>query len=198
MQEGSVNHIIFQKFACGLSSVCLGNPAALTLTGVILVIRQERKNSPKSQAQEKEHKDKRYVCGISCVIHNSLRLMISFGARFRNAKTVQRVGFGAGYPVDVHADIPADVRGQKLRLEILEKQACRCRRPQPEGADVHDRGGTSRVFGKPCFCPLPKRGCFDENGKSDEFTFYPLKTRASLLKPPKTTRMIQKTGFVLP
>ena len=31
------------------------------------------------------------------------------------------------------------------------------------------RGGTNRVFGKPCFCPLPKRGRFDENGENDEF-----------------------------
>ena len=35
--------------------------------------------------------------------------------RIRNGKSTQRVSFGAGYPADVHADIPADVRGQKLR-----------------------------------------------------------------------------------
>ena len=34
---------------------------------------------------------------------------------FRNEKAAQRVSFGAGYPADVHADIPADIRGQKLR-----------------------------------------------------------------------------------
>ena len=78
MQEGSVNHIIFQKFACGLSSMCLGNPAALALTGVILVIRKERKSSPKSQAQEKEQKDKRYVRGISCVHSSQKRLHTYF------------------------------------------------------------------------------------------------------------------------
>ena len=44
----------------------------------------------------------------------------------------------------------------------------------------------NRVFGKPCFCPLPKRGRFDENGENDEFAFYPLKTRASLLRPRKS------------
>ena len=33
----------------------------------------------------------------------------------RNEKAAQRVSFGAGYPADVHADIPADVQGQKLR-----------------------------------------------------------------------------------
>ena len=36
------------------------------------------------------------------------------------------------------------------------------------------RGGTNRVFGKHCFCPLSKRGRFDENGENDEFAFYPL------------------------
>ena len=30
-------------------------------------------------------------------------------------KQPKRVSFGAGYPADVHAHIPADVRGQKLR-----------------------------------------------------------------------------------
>ena len=65
---------------------------------------------------------------------------------FRNEKAAQRVSFGAGYPVDIHADIPADVRGQKLRsaLEILEKQAFRCGHPWPEGADVHDPKGGER------------------------------------------------------
>ena len=33
----------------------------------------------------------------------------------RNEKAAQRVSFGAGYPADVRTDIPADVRGQKLR-----------------------------------------------------------------------------------
>ena len=42
---------------------------------------------------------------------------------------------------------------------------------------------------KPCFCPLPKRGHFDENGENDEFALYPLKTRVWLLRPPKTTKM---------
>ena len=39
------------------------------------------------------------------------------------------------------------------------------------------RVGTTCVFGKPCFCPLPKRGRFDESGENDEFAFYPLRTR---------------------
>ena len=55
-------------------------------------------------------------------------------------------------------------------------------------------GRTNRVFGKPCFCALPKRGHFDENGANDEFAFYPLKTRASLLRPPKTTKMTKMAG----
>ena len=57
------------------------------------------------------------------------------------------------------------------------------------------------------FCPLPKRGRFDENGENDGFAFYPLKARASLLRPPKTTKTagvtqakawFRKAGFVLP
>ena len=34
-----------------------------------------------------------------------------------------------------------------------------------------------------------KKGPFDEIGKHDKFAFYPPKTRASLLRPPKTTKM---------
>ena len=34
--------------------------------------------------------------------------------------------------------------------------------------DAKSRGGTNCVFGKPCLCPLPKRGRFDENGENDE------------------------------
>ena len=44
------------------------------------------------------------------------------------------------------------------------------------------------------FCPLRKRGRFDENGENDEFAFYPLKTRVSLLRPPKTTKMTKMAG----
>ena len=36
-------------------------------------------------------------------------------ASVKNEKAAQRVSFGAGHPADVHADIPADARGQKLR-----------------------------------------------------------------------------------
>ena len=68
---------------------------------------------------------------------------------------------------------------------------------EPSPGDIRCRrfrGGTNRVFGKPCFCPLPKRGRFDENGENDEFAFYPLKTRVALLRPPKTTKMTKMAG----
>ena len=38
------------------------------------------------------------------------------------------------------------------------------------------------------FVPCQKR-LFDENGENDELAFYPLKRRASLIRPPKTTKM---------
>ena len=38
-------------------------------------------------------------------------------------KVSPRISFGAGYPADVHADIPADVRGsKKLRSEKLRAE----------------------------------------------------------------------------
>ena len=61
---------------------------------------------------------------------------------FRNEKAAQRVSFGAGYPADVHADIPADVRGQKLRsgprnagktsISVRTSMTRRRGRPPPE------------------------------------------------------------------
>ena len=42
---------------------------------------------------------------------------------FKNEKAAQRVSFGAGYPVDIHADILADVWGQKLLQILKNKQA---------------------------------------------------------------------------
>ena len=41
--------------------------------------------------------------------------------------------------------------------------------------DIDCRGGTNRGFGKPCVCPLPKRGRFDENGENDKFAVCPQK-----------------------
>ena len=51
------------------------------------------------------------------------------------------------------------------------------------------------TYGEPCLCPLPEFvGRFDENGENDEFAFYPLKTRASLLRPPKMMQMKKMAG----
>ena len=52
---------------------------------------------------------------------------------FKNEKAAQRVSFGAGYLADVHADIPADVRGQKLRSSPRNPG----RKNKHFGADVH-------------------------------------------------------------
>ena len=55
------------------------------------------------------------------------------------------------------------------------------------------RGSTNRVFGKPRFCSLPKKGAvLTKTAKMNEFAFYPLKTRVSLLRTPKTTRKWSK------
>ena len=37
------------------------------------------------------------------------------GIKIKNEKAAQRASLEAGYPADVHADITADVQGQKLR-----------------------------------------------------------------------------------
>ena len=59
----------------------------------------------------------------------------------------------------------------------------------PNVPQLINRGGTTRVFGKLCFCPLPKGAVWTKTAKNGEFAFYPLKTRASPLRPPKTTKM---------
>ena len=69
-----------------------------------------------------------------------------------------------------------------------------CYFPRLVFLELQIRGGTNRVFGNPCLCPLPKRGRFDEDEENDEFEFYPLTTRASLLRPPKRTKMMKMTG----
>ena len=63
----------------------------------------------------------------------------------RNEKAAQRLSFGAGYPADVHADIPADVRGQKLwsgpgnpgktSISVRTSMTRRRGRPRPEGGE---------------------------------------------------------------
>ena len=53
-------------------------------------------------------------------------------SKIRIKKAAQRVSFRAGCPADVHADIPADVRGQKLRSGPRnpgKKQAHQCGHP---------------------------------------------------------------------
>ena len=60
--------------------------------------------------------------------------------------------------------------------------------PRPKNSGWH-----KPCFWQTMFLSLVKRGCFDENGKNDEFTSFLLKTRVSLLKPPKTTKMTEIT-----
>ena len=54
----------------------------------------------------------------------------------RNEKAAQRVSFGAGYPADVHAAVPADVRGQKLRIRSGAQK--KSGKNKHFGVDVHD------------------------------------------------------------
>ena len=44
------------------------------------------------------------------------------------------------------------------------------------------------------FVPCQKGGRFNKNGDNDPCVFYPLKTRASLLRSPKTTKMTRMAG----
>ena len=44
------------------------------------------------------------------------------------------------------------------------------------------------------FVSCQKEGRFDKNGEKDDFAFYPLKTRALLLRPPKTTKVTKMAG----
>ena len=76
---------------------------------------------------------------------------------------------------------------------ILQQMLWKC--PDIFKGTLDFRGGTNRVFGQQCFCPLSNRGRFDENGENDEFAFYPLKTRVSFLRPTKTTKMAGATQF---
>ena len=43
-------------------------------------------------------------------------------------------------------------------------------------------------------CEPLRRGRFDENGENDEFAFDPQKTKASLLRTPKTTKVTKMAG----
>ena len=89
--------------------------------------------------------DTSYICYIHSILQATSSGSFGDADIFnRNEKAAQRVSFRAGYPADVHADIPADVRGQKLRSgpqEILEKTSISVRtsmtrrrgRPWPQG-----------------------------------------------------------------
>ena len=73
------------------------------------------------------------------------------GSLLWNEKAAQRVSFGAGCPADVHADIPADVRGQKLRsgpwnpgktsMSVRTSMIRRRGRPWPHKTSVRKTSG---------------------------------------------------------
>ena len=80
-------------------------------------------------------------------------------ASLRNETAAQRVSSGAGYPADVHADIPADVWWQKLRSGPRNPG-----KNKPSGADIHDPkaqtstspGGFQKNFGQKTFAPYKR------------------------------------------
>ena len=55
-----------------------------------------------------------------------------------------------------------------------------------------NRGGTNRVFGKPCFCPLPKRGHFDENGEKGRICILPTEKPGLRSSDPRKRRKWRK------
>ena len=55
-------------------------------------------------------------------------------------------------------------------------------------------GCENGVFGKRCFCPLPKTGGFDEKWRKWRFTFYPQKQGVALLRARKPTKMTKMAG----
>ena len=65
--------------------------------------------------------------------------------------------------------------------------------PSPSSRPLLDFAGSVTRQTHTCRYPA-KRGRFDENCENDEFAFYPLKTRASLLRPLKTTKMTKMAG----
>ena len=56
------------------------------------------------------------------------------------------------------------------------------------------QGCENGVFGKRCFCPLPKTGGFDEKWRKWRFTFYPQKQGVALLGAQKPTKMTKMAG----
>ena len=66
------------------------------------------------------------------------------GLRFRNVNAAKRVSYEAGYPADVHVDIPADIRELKTLVrpsKNTKNKTFRCEHPRPEGTDVRDPRG---------------------------------------------------------
>ena len=51
-----------------------------------------------------------------------------------------------------------------------------------------------RGHNKPRLCLLPRKGCFDENGETDESAFYPLKQGLCSSYPVKTAKMTKVAG----
>ena len=107
---------------------------------------------------------------------DSLRLRRRFSplpcriARFlrpqdQERKSSPKSKFWAGYPADVHADIPADVRGQKLRsgagnpgktsISVRTSMTRRRGRPRPEGGERKLRSEKLRAeFSFPTRCAI--------------------------------------------
>ena len=64
----------------------------------------------------------------------------------------------------------------------------------PHLLNPHFQGCENGVFGKWCFCPLPKTGGFDEKWRKSRFTFHPQKQAVLLLRPRKPTKMTKMGG----
>ena len=60
--------------------------------------------------------------------------------------------------------------------------------------DFLGQGCENGVFGKRCFCPLPKTGDFDEKWRKLQFTFYPQKQGVALVRARKATKMTKMAG----
>ena len=59
---------------------------------------------------------------------------------------------------------------------------------------LENQGCENGVFGKRCFCPLPKTGGFDEKWRKLQLTFYPRKQVVALLRARKPTKMTRMAG----
>ena len=70
-------------------------------------------------------------------------------------------------------------------LQVWPGQSLDCGRQKSGGGG----GRKSNVFGKPCICPLPKIGCFQESSENDEVALNPKQQGFCSSNPPKTTTM---------